>query len=114
MESGYIHAEKINGVAGSRTLAGGMGESATHYTTTVLLHCIYPFHCWRLQDPTFQKGFGYHLDLLVVGLLIFICSMLGLPFFVAATILSITHVQSLRMESETAAPGEKPLFLGVR
>lgn len=63
---------------------------------------------------SFQKGFGYHLDLLIVGLLIVICSMLGLPYFVAATILSIAHVQSLRMESETAAPGEKPMFLGVR
>jgi len=26
----------------------------------------------------------------------------------------MTHVNSLRMESESAAPGEKPQFLGVR
>ena len=39
---------------------------------------------------------------------------MGLPWFVAATVLSITHVNSLRMESETAAPGERPQFLGVR
>jgi len=29
-------------------------------------------------------------------------------------VLSMCHVQSLRMESETSAPGEKPVFLGVR
>lgn len=34
--------------------------------------------------------------------------------FVAATVLSINHVNSLKQESECAAPGEKPQFLGVR
>jgi sodium bicarbonate transporter 10 len=34
--------------------------------------------------------------------------------YVASTILSVTHVQSLKMETETAAPGEKARFLGVR
>lgn len=33
--------------------------------------------------------------------------------FVAATVLSINHVNSLKLESETAAPGEKPQFFGV-
>ncbi|RWS31538.1 sodium bicarbonate cotransporter 3-like isoform X9 [Leptotrombidium deliense] len=60
------------------------------------------------------KGCGYHLDLFVLSVLIVICSILGLPWFVAATVLSMTHVNSLRMESECAAPGEKPQFLGVR
>lgn len=32
----------------------------------------------------------------------------------AATVLSINHVNSLKLESECAAPGEKPQFLGVR
>ena len=39
---------------------------------------------------------------------------MGLPWFVAATVLSITHVQSLTMESESAAPGDRPKFLGIR
>lgn len=39
---------------------------------------------------------------------------MGLPWFVAATVLSINHVNSLKLESECAAPGEKPHFLGVR
>ena len=59
-----------------------------------------------------QKGGGYHLDLMIVAVLIIICSLFGLPWFVAATVLSINHVRSLTRESETSAPGEKPQFLG--
>ena len=61
-----------------------------------------------------QKGCGYHLDLLIVAVLIVLCSLLGLPWFVAATVLSINHVLSLKKESECTAPGERPKFLGVR
>ncbi|XP_076379692.1 na[+]-driven anion exchanger 1 isoform X9 [Megalopta genalis] len=57
---------------------------------------------------------GYHLDLFILAILIEICSVMGLPWFVAATVLSINHVNSLKLESECAAPGEKPHFLGVR
>jgi len=42
-----------------------------------------------------RKGFGYHLDLLVVGILVGICSLFGLPWMVAATVRSLNHVQSL-------------------
>merc|ERR1711936_1426531 len=38
------------------------------------------------------KGGGYHLDLLIVALCIGLCSVFGLPWFVAATVLSVTHV----------------------
>lgn len=61
-----------------------------------------------------QKGCGYHLDLFVLSILIVVCTVMGLPWFVAATVLSINHVNSLKVESECAAPGEKPQFLGVR
>ncbi len=61
-----------------------------------------------------QKGCGYHLDLFVLSILIILCSLMGIPWFVAATVLSINHVNSLKLESECAAPGEKPQFLGVR
>ncbi len=66
------------------------------------------------KEHKLTKGGGYHLDLLVVTVLIVICSAFGLPWFVAATVLSINHVKSLTRESETAAPGEKPQFLGIR
>lgn len=45
---------------------------------------------------------------------IFIVFSLNFNRFVAATVLSINHVNSLKLESECAAPGEKPQFLGVR
>ena len=61
-----------------------------------------------------QKGSGYHLDLLIVGVMIFVHSVLGLPWVVGATVRSITHVQSLFILSPCTAPGERPKFIGVR
>ncbi|XP_028984946.1 sodium bicarbonate cotransporter 3 isoform X5 [Betta splendens] len=66
------------------------------------------------KENKLKKGCGYHLDLLVVGLMLGLCSIMGLPWFVAATVLSISHVNSLKVESECAAPGEQPKFLGIR
>ena len=66
------------------------------------------------KDFMLKKGGGYHLDLLVLALIITVCSIFGLPWFVAATVLSINHIQSLTKESEGSAPGEKPQFLGIR
>uniref|UniRef100_A0A8D3CQ84 Anion exchange protein n=1 Tax=Scophthalmus maximus TaxID=52904 RepID=A0A8D3CQ84_SCOMX len=56
------------------------------------------------KEHKLKKGCGYHLDLFMVGL------MLG----VSATVLSISHVNSLKLESECSAPGEQPKFLGIR
>ncbi|CAG2167893.1 unnamed protein product [Oppiella nova] len=66
------------------------------------------------KEYKLKKGGGYHLDLFILSILMAICSVMGLPWFVAATVLSMTHVNSLKMESECSAPGEKPQFLGVR
>uniref|UniRef100_A0A8C2EG88 Anion exchange protein n=1 Tax=Cyprinus carpio TaxID=7962 RepID=A0A8C2EG88_CYPCA len=66
------------------------------------------------KEHKLLKGCGYHLDLLMVGVMLAVCSIMGLPWFVAATVLSITHVNSLKLESESAAPGEQPRFLGIR
>ncbi|XP_061641299.1 electroneutral sodium bicarbonate exchanger 1 isoform X2 [Phyllopteryx taeniolatus] len=66
------------------------------------------------KEHKLLKGCGYHLDLLMVGLMLAVCSIMGLPWFVAATVLSITHVNSLKLESESSAPGEQPRFLGIR
>ena len=62
----------------------------------------------------FQKGAGYHLDLLILVFLVVVLSILGLPWYVAATVTALAHVMSLKKESECTAPGEKPMFLGVR
>ncbi|CAL8108823.1 unnamed protein product [Calicophoron daubneyi] len=61
-----------------------------------------------------KKGAGYHLDLLIVALTVQINSIIGIPWFVAATVLAINHVLSLKKESEVSAPGERPVYLGCR
>ncbi|CAL8278450.1 unnamed protein product [Merluccius merluccius] len=66
------------------------------------------------KENKLKKGCGYHLDLMWVGVLMAVCSFMGLPWYVAATVISIAHIDSLKMESESSAPGEQPQFLGVR
>uniref|UniRef100_A0A8C8AXG4 Anion exchange protein n=1 Tax=Otus sunia TaxID=257818 RepID=A0A8C8AXG4_9STRI len=66
------------------------------------------------KEHRLKKGCGYHLDLFIVAVMLGVCSVMGLPWFVAATVLSITHVNSLKVESKCSAPGEQPKFLGIR
>ncbi|XP_058869695.1 electrogenic sodium bicarbonate cotransporter 4-like isoform X5 [Acipenser ruthenus] len=66
------------------------------------------------KEHKLKKGCGYHMDLFWVGLLMAACSFMGLPWYVAATVISIAHIDSLKMETESSAPGEQPQFLGVR
>ncbi|KAL7055050.1 hypothetical protein AAHC03_024532 [Spirometra sp. Aus1] len=66
------------------------------------------------RENKLKKGEGYHLDLLIVAITLATNSLLGIPWFVAATVLSINHVLSLKKVSESAAPGEQPVFLGCR
>ncbi|XP_068609431.1 electrogenic sodium bicarbonate cotransporter 4 [Brachionichthys hirsutus] len=66
------------------------------------------------KENKLKKGCGYHLDLFWVGVLMAVCSFMSLPWYVAATVISIAHIDSLKMESESSAPGEQPQFLGVR
>uniref|UniRef100_A0A8C1I9J5 Anion exchange protein n=1 Tax=Cyprinus carpio TaxID=7962 RepID=A0A8C1I9J5_CYPCA len=66
------------------------------------------------KEHRLKKSAGYHLDLFWVAVLLAVCSFMGLPWYVAATVISIAHIDSLKMETETSAPGEQPKFLGVR
>lgn len=50
----------------------------------------------------------------VVAICVGIHSLLGLPWYVAATVSALAHINSLKKESECTAPGDKPSFLGVR
>ena len=77
-------------------------------------HCLDSSQLSFVSLCILQKGCGYHLDLLVVALMLGVCSIMGLPWFVAATVLSISHVNSLKVESGCSAPGEQPKFLGIR
>jgi len=46
-------------------------------------------------DNALQKGWGYHLDLVVIALYTGACSVLGLPWMTAATVPSLNHARSL-------------------
>ncbi|XP_014650891.1 PREDICTED: anion exchange protein 4 [Ceratotherium simum simum] len=61
-----------------------------------------------------RKGAGFHLDLFCVAVLMLLTSVLGLPWYVSATVISLAHMDSLRRESRACAPGEPPSFLGIR
>uniref|UniRef100_A0A8C5WXC2 Anion exchange protein n=1 Tax=Laticauda laticaudata TaxID=8630 RepID=A0A8C5WXC2_LATLA len=60
------------------------------------------------KEHKLKVSAGYHLDLFWVGVLLAVCSFMGLPWYVAATVISIAHIDSLKMETETSAPGEQP------
>ncbi|KAM9226354.1 anion exchange protein 4 [Leptosomus discolor] len=66
------------------------------------------------REYKLQKGAGFHLDLLCVSLLMVVTSATGLPWYVSATVISLAHMESLRKESTSSAPGEHPEFLGIR
>lgn len=57
-------------------------------------------------DNKLRKGSAYHLDLLVVGALMGICSIFGLPWHVAATVRSLNHLRSLATTEEVTSGGE--------
>ena len=62
-------------------------------------------------DHKLTKGAGYHLDMAVVGVLIAICSLFGLPWMVAATVRSLNHVNSL---ATVESHGGKERVVAVR
>ncbi|XP_045346711.1 anion exchange protein 4 isoform X4 [Leopardus geoffroyi] len=61
-----------------------------------------------------QKGAGFHLDLFCVAVLLLLTSVLGLPWYVSATVISLAHMDSLRRESTACVLGEPRSFLGIR
>ncbi|MEZ4332263.1 MAG: sodium bicarbonate transporter family protein [Myxococcota bacterium] len=52
-----------------------------------------------------RKGVGFHLDLLIVGMIVAIGSLFALPWIVAATVHSLNHVRSLATTEVVAANG---------
>ena len=55
-------------------------------------------------DHKLRKGPAYHLDLAIVGGLIGVCSLFGLPWLVAATVRSLAHVRGLATMEEVVTP----------
>ncbi|KAG8579256.1 hypothetical protein GDO81_010776 [Engystomops pustulosus] len=66
------------------------------------------------KEYKLKKGAGLHLDFFCISLLIILTSFMGLPWYVSATVISLAHMNSLKMESTLSAPGEQPQFLGIR
>lgn len=66
-------------------------------------------------DYKLRKGGGYHLDLLVVGLIVLIGSLFALPWIVAATVHSLNHVKSLaKTKIINVGNIKKEVITGVR
>ncbi|KAM8974553.1 anion exchange protein 4 [Pelodytes ibericus] len=66
------------------------------------------------KEYKLKKGAGLHLDFFCIAILIIVSSFLGLPWYVSATVISLAHMNSLKMETTQTAPGEQPKFLGIR
>ncbi|MBL4848529.1 MAG: PTS sugar transporter subunit IIA [Planctomycetes bacterium] len=69
-----------------------------------------------VNSPHFQlkKGPAYHLDLLIVGVLTGLCSLLGWPWLVAATVRSLNHVSALSTtHAEDSPTGPRVVAEGV-
>lgn len=61
-----------------------------------------------------KKGTGFHLDQFLLGIVMLLCGLFGLPFMCPATVRSVAHVSALAVMSRTHAPGEKPKLLEVK
>lgn len=58
------------------------------------------------ESNKLKKSAGYHLDLAIVAVCIAVNSLFGLPWFVAATVLSMNHIIALRKTTKSEIPGE--------
>ncbi|XP_078345150.1 band 3 anion transport protein-like [Oculina patagonica] len=66
------------------------------------------------KEHKLTKGAGFNLDLCIMGLLSFICSLMGLPWMCAATVRSVSHLNALSIWSTSHAPGVKPHLIEVK
>nr|AJQ31788.1 solute carrier family 4 member alpha [Stylophora pistillata] len=66
------------------------------------------------KEHKLKKGVGYNLDLFVLGLLVGLCSVLGLPWMCATPVHTLSHFHALTVLSTNHAPGEHPRLVQVR
>ena len=66
------------------------------------------------KDHKLKKGVGYNLDLFVLGLLVGLCSILGLPWMCATPVHTLSHFHALSILSTNHAPGEHPHLIEVK
>jgi len=60
------------------------------------------------REHKLQKGTGFHLDILLMGVFSALGGVLGLPFVTCATVRSVSHTSALTVISRNHAPGEQP------
>nr|QNL34474.1 SLC4-like OH(H) transporter protein [Chara australis] len=60
-----------------------------------------------------RKGQGYHLDLAVLGVIMGVCSLFGLPWMTASTVPSLSHIRSLAITKKLRMmnPGSGPSYV---
>ena len=66
------------------------------------------------KEHKLKKGVGYNLDLFVLGLLVGLCSVLGLPWMCATPVHTLSHFHALTVISTNHAPGEHPHLVEVK
>lgn len=66
------------------------------------------------KDHKLKKGMGYNLDLFVLGLLVGLCSVLGLPWMCATPVHTLSHFHALTVISTNHAPGEHAHLIEVK
>ena len=66
------------------------------------------------KDNQLKKWPGYNLDLFVVGLLVGLCSILGLPWMCATPVHTVSHLHALMLMSTDHAPGEHARLVEVK
>ena len=66
------------------------------------------------RENKLKKGFGYHLDFLLVALLCGISSVFGLPWICGSSVNSLSHLHTLTILSSNHAPGTNPYVVKVK
>jgi mannitol/fructose-specific phosphotransferase system IIA component (Ntr-type) len=60
------------------------------------------------SDHKLKKGSSYHYDLALIGIMVGVCSLFGLPWLVAAIVQSLNHVRSLATtENSVSKTGDR-------
>eukprot|EP00128_Syssomonas_multiformis_P011062 Colp12_sorted_trinity150504_noHs@3197 len=54
------------------------------------------------------KGPGYHLDLLIISIMVGFQSLFGMPWLVGAPVRAMAHIGGLTLYKKTVTPGAKP------
>ncbi|XP_071822453.1 band 3 anion transport protein-like isoform X3 [Apostichopus japonicus] len=60
------------------------------------------------KEHKLKKGTGFHLDLFLMGVLSAVAGLFGVPWMCAATVRTVSHLQSLSVMTRKNPPGVRP------